>query len=499
MMICLLTEWKIQKVVVRTMAGTAQTVRLDPQIGVSARAKSNLAPTAIQSLEVLSLPVTSLTTYINSMVEQNPLLELDFEKEMLEFEQLPTASTEEDGVGQNDEFNEECHDRFALQSLGETRPFDLDCLQEGRVDVDTLQSYLHIQAAQFTYSKAQESVLDSIIESIDDNGYFQGSLALLCEQENLDIIVGEAVLSDVQSLLPRGVGARTLNECLVLQLDPDYEHYHCLKEIVLSRLDDIAYNRLSKLAKDYKLPLETLYEIRRLITCLDPRPGSAFALQAKTVYIVPDLYIKKEGNNFSVQVVGQDIGSVVLNNDYMNMLRGGKSDEATRKWLETKHNQALLLLKSIHQRKQTLYRFGNLLVEAQYEFFCYGEARLRPLTMQQAADALGLHVSTVSRTVQGKHALTPWGVFPLKFFFCSALGCTQPDRKTTISSRAIKDRIKHLIQKENPSKPMSDNSITLLLNEEGVDIKRRTVAKYREALGIGCRTKRRQEAMRSTR
>ena len=167
--------------------------------------------------------------------------------------------------------------------------------------------------------------------------------------------------------------------------------------------------------------------------------------------------------------------------------RGGMDDEA-REWLHEKRAEADAALANIDQRRQTLHRFGVYLAEVQYDFFMGGEARMRPLTMQQAADALGVHVSTISRTVQDKYALTPWGVFPLKHFFSSSVACTAEERRHALSSLAIKD----LVAQEDRRTPLSDATITAILNGEGVDIKRRTVAKYREALGIGRQSQRRR-------
>ena len=210
------------------------------------------------------------------------------------------------------------------------------------------------------------------------------------------------------------------------------------------------------------------------------------------MYVIPDLAVRREGEGFSVRVTGELSEALVLNGVYDRMMQQGRMDCEAREWLREKRTEAEAALANIDQRQRTLYRFGVYLVEAQYDFFVGGDARMRPLTMQQAADALGVHVSTVSRTVQDKHILTPWGVFPLKHFFSSSVSCSAEERRRALSSLAIKDRIKDLVAQEDRRKPLSDATITAILNGEGVDIKRRTVAKYREALGIGRQSQRRR-------
>ena len=256
--------------------------------------------------------------------------------------------------------------------------------------------------------------------------------------------------------------------------------------------NDLAENRTTKLTRTYHLTVDDLSAIRECICALDPRPGSSFSQRKSTVYVVPDLTIVRDGAGFAVRVTGELSETVVINRTYDRMAEQGRMDAEAREWLEQKRAEADAVLANIDQRRQTLHRFGVYLAEVQYDFFTGGEARMRPLTMQQAADALGVHVSTISRTVQDKHVLTPWGVYPLKHFFSSSVACSAEERRHALSSLAIKDRIKDLVAGEDRRKPLSDATITTILNGEGVDIKRRTVAKYREALGIGRQSQRRR-------
>jgi len=277
-----------------------------------------------------------------------------------------------------------------------------------------------------------------------------------------------------------------------LQLDDDVPYAPVIRSMLQNSLEDLAENRTTKLTRAYHVSVDDLSAIRDIICTLDPRPGSSFSQRKGTVYVVPDVTIMPDGTGFSVRVTGQLSETLVLNGTYDRMAAQGRMDGEAREWLGQKRAEADAALANIDQRRQTLHRFGVYLAEAQYDFFIGGDARMRPLTMQQAADALGVHVSTISRTVQDKHVLTPWGVYPLKHFFSSSVACSAEERRHALSSLAIKDRIKDLVAQEDRRKPLSDATITTILNGEGVDIKRRTVAKYREALGIGRQSQRRR-------
>jgi RNA polymerase sigma-54 factor len=349
-----------------------------------------------------------------------------------------------------------------------------------------------MQIGDFNYTDQQEQMSLKIIENIDEDGYFSPDLALFCAEEHCSLENGEALLKDIQTLSPRGVGARDLCECILLQLDDASPHFEILTKILRKSLQDIAQNRATKLFKEYGITREELVKLQEYIKSLDPRPGARFFQQQKIAYAIPDLAVKKNQQSFSVEVAGDSSTILRFDKEYLELRSKVDSASDASRWMEVKYSEANLILRNLDRRKQTLYRFGAYLVEAQYEFFLFGEERLKALTMQEAADALGVHVSTISRTVQDKYMLTPWGVYPLRFFFCSALDCMRSDEASTISSRTIKSRIKELISEEDKGKPLSDRSITDLLNEEGIEISRRTVTKYREALGIENQSQRRR-------
>lgn len=469
----------------------SQAVRMEARSNVSVRTKQHFAPTAIQGLEVLSLPVARLDAYVRDLVERNPLLDFDYDHGSLSFEELPD---EEDGDAAADaETAAEGFDARPPSAIAwDARGFDLARLRDECSQTETLHSHVRMQLTGVRVGEEDRALLDALIENIDDDGYFSGSMHALCAEAGRSIEDGQRLLELVQQLSPRGVGARDLAECLALQIDDGLPYADVIRDMLRTGLDDLAENRTTKLMRVYHLTIDDLAAIREIICTLDPRPGSSFSQRKGTVYVIPDITIRRDGTAFSVQVTGELSETLVLNGSYDRMEQRGGMDDEAREWLHEKRAEADAALANIDQRRQTLHRFGVYLAEVQYDFFMGGEARMRPLTMQQAADALGVHVSTISRTVQDKYALTPWGVFPLKHFFSSSVACTAEERRHALSSLAIKDRIKDLVAQEDRRTPLSDATITAILNGEGVDIKRRTVAKYREALGIGRQSQRRR-------
>ena len=466
-------------------------MRVEARSTVALRTKQRLAPAAIQGLEVLSLPVARLDAYVRDLVERNPLLDFDYDHSSLSFEEFPEEE-EDDPRSDTDTQAGHCVARASAAVAWDERGFELARLRDECSETETLHSHLRMQLAGTYVSEWDRELLDTLIENIDDNGYFSGSMSAVCAEVGCDVSEGLRLLDRVQQLEPCGVGARDLAECLMLQLDDEAPYAQVIRDMLRDSLEDLAENRTTKLTRAYHLSVDDLSAIRDVICALDPRPGSSFSQRKTTVYVVPDLTIMHDGSGFSVRVTGELSETVVLDRTYDRMVEQGRIDGGAREWLEEQRAEADAALANITQRRQTLHRFGVYLVESQYDFFGGGEACMRPLTMQQAADALGVHVSTISRTVQDKHVLTPWGVYPLKHFFSSSLACSAEERHRTLSSLAIKDRIKDLVAQEDRRRPFSDASITAILNGEGVDIKRRTVAKYREALGIGRQSQRRR-------
>lgn len=463
----------------------ATTVRVDMR--TSTQTRTQISPVAMQGLEVLSLPVTSLQDYLSKAAEANPLLELEYVQEGVSFDELavwkpqtPQKATEE---GQGRTFG-----RPAM--LAGYKEVDFSRLTDACSETESLQMHLLLQLdAKHGYTPEEDAFIRRLIECIDDNGYFAGSLRQMAREASISTDEAERLLGELQTFNPRGVGARTSAECLKLQLTGTEPHYEQIRGILENNLDDLENNRIPVLVKQFGLTRDELRGIKEYLRKLDPRPGAQFSQGSSTVYVIPDISVLKRGGAFEVEVTG-DVGvKLRMSQEYLDLIDSKALGVEETHWLEERQGEAANVLRNMAQRKRTLHRLGTYLVKAQYDFFVFGPDRLRPLTMQQVADALDVHVSTVSRTVQDKHILTPWGCFPLKFFFSSRLETT--DGHSAQSSQSVKARIKAIIAEEDAAHPLSDASITKMLNDEGIEIKRRTVAKYREALGIACQSKRR--------
>lgn len=467
------------------VAPAKSSLRIESRSRTATTQRAHLAPAAIQGLEVLALPITELSAYVQALVERNPLLDFDSDGFTVALDDVLQDDSERDEwVSSDGDF------RPRLRMRQQEGGFDMGRVRDECSQTETLACHLRTQLDGAAASDVPRPLIHAIIDCLNDDGYFDGSLPALCAELGCDGEVGERALAYVQGLTPRGVGARTLGECLLLQLDDGMPGAAVARLMIKESLEDLADNRTTKLMRTYHVNLDELAQIRGLIAGLDPRPGSSFSQRKDTVYVIPDLVVERRGSSFAVRVAGELAERLVRHDEYEAWVQAS-GDADARAWLAEKRAEADTTLANVAQRKHTLFRFGMYLLEVQYGFFRHGQAAMRPLTMQQVADGLGLHVSTVSRIVADKHILTPWGTYPLKHFFSTALPATGAGG-SALSSLAIKERIKELVTGEDARRPLSDATITEMLNAEGVDIKRRTVAKYREALGIPRQSQRRR-------
>lgn len=449
------------------------------------RAKTAISLAVVQGLEVLSLSITSLEDYLCQAAEKNPLLDLEYCQDSVSFDELAVWD-------RRITHSEETSWSSAQHRIAGYQEVDFGRLTDATSYTESLHMHLVCQLHPVKGEASfRQECMRSLIECIDQDGYFRGSLPRLARQMGIELSQAQEVLAELQTFSPAGVGARTVSECLLLQLTGEEPYANYCRQILQDSMDDFANNRTTKLMRDYNLNLDQLREIKDVIHSLDPRPGAAFYQPDDTIYVIPDLSITRADNGFEVEVTDAVGVKLVLSNEYMHLLHSSTLQEDEVTWLEGYRTNAYNVLRNLRQRNRTLYRLGTYLVKAQYDFFRLGPDCLRPLTMQQAADALGVHVSTVSRTVQDKYVLTPWGCLPLKFFFCSGVDMIGTAGVSVCSSQTVKARIREIINQEDSVAPLSDVAITKKLNDEGIEIKRRTVAKYREALGIACQQKRR--------
>jgi RNA polymerase sigma-54 factor len=290
----------------------------------------------------------------------------------------------------------------------------------------------------------------------------------------------EAALALVQGLDPPGVGARSTQECILIQLRRSPGDTTFEERIIEEHFQDLVQNRLPKIAKDLGVDLERIKEAIEVIAAMNPRPGALFGGSAAH-YVRPDLVVEPLGDEYQVRLNDWGLPRLRVSPSYLDMLREQRKDKQLRDYVQDKIRSARWLIEAINQRKNTLLRIARSVVELQHEFIDKGVAHLKPLPMQEVADRLGLHVSTVSRAMTDKHIQTPHGVFPLRYFIVGGYQTADGEGE---SARAVMERIREMVSKEGTGEPLTDQQIVAALRAAGLDVARRTVAKYREKLGI---------------
>jgi RNA polymerase sigma-54 factor len=354
---------------------------------------------------------------------------------------------------------------------------------------ETLYEHLTWQLGLTQFTDPENRLAEEIIGNVNPNGYFNGELlGELSVAAGLELDEAEAVLEVIHEFDPIGVGARNLRECLLIQAKhyfPYEDVVHCIIEEHLSNLES---RTIKPILRDLKIDKDDLREAVDIISSLEPKPGRGFESE-ETRYITPDVYIVKVGEDYVVQLNEDGMPRLRISRFYESQIQDKKTVGETKDFIQQKFRSAVWLIRSIHQRQTTIRRVTESIVRFQREFLDSGVAHLRPLILREVADDIGMHESTISRVTTNKYVHTPQGIFELKYFFNSRISSTDgPD----LASESVKQRIKQIVGEEDGKKPFSDQKICALLAEEGTEIARRTVAKYREMLGILPSSKRRQ-------
>ncbi|KQM37423.1 RNA polymerase factor sigma-54 [Sphingomonas sp. Leaf10] len=361
---------------------------------------------------------------------------------------------------------------------------DLDALASADISlVDHL-----LQQAGACVSGADLFIASAIIDQIDDAGYLSGSLLDIANRLGVPLARVESVLTIVQTFDPSGVGARSLAECLAIQAREVDRYDPCMARL-LDHLDLLARGALPQLRRICEVDEEDLADMIRELRGYDPKPGCRFGGE-RTQSVVPDLFVAPRGSGWAVEINGATLPRVLVNRGYFAELSAGGT-KSSKAWLSDCLASANWLVKALDQRQRTILKVATEIVKQQEAFFRQGVAHLRPLTLAKVAEAIEMHESTVSRVTSNKYLSCPRGLFELKFFFTSAI--QSADGGEAVSALAVKEAIRTLIAAEDPKKILSDDTLVELLNAKGFDIARRTVAKYREAIGLGSSVQRRRQ------
>jgi RNA polymerase sigma-54 factor len=319
-----------------------------------------------------------------------------------------------------------------------------------------------------------------IIGNIDDYGYLKASIEELSVTTGLPAESILGVLKAIQSFDPPGIGARDLQECLLLQLNRSGQQETLEYRIVRDFMEGLGKRRIPEIARGTGCEIDDVQEALERIARLEPRPGRAY-LPDNDQYVLPEVFVVRSGDEFVVTTNNEHIPHLRISNTYKDLMSQGQNSSEVRNYIREKIRAGKFLIKSLHQRQQTILNIAREIVHRQREFMEKGVAFLKPLTMVQVAEVVGVHETTVSRAVSGKYMETPQGVFEMKYFFTAGIQTASGDG---LSNTSVKDMIAEIFKKEDPTKPLSDQEVVKMLKEKGIVIARRTVAKYRTELNI---------------
>ncbi|WP_353092745.1 RNA polymerase factor sigma-54 [Tissierella praeacuta] len=457
-------------------------MRLSYDLTLEQSQKLIMTPELRQAIELLQFNSLELKEYITNEMEENPMLESLNSSE--EFDNLDKY-TNDNEIDWKEYFEKYDDISYRPQVDKNIKEYNYESFVSYE---PTLKEHLMLQLRLIPLENREYKIAENIIQNIDENGYLTVSTEeiakfMKCGQEEVEI-----VLDIVQAFEPAGVGARNLKECLSIQVrnKPDVDYY--IVRIIEDYLEDLGYNRILKISKELNLDLKEVQEACDYIKRLEPKPGRSFRSDSDDIrYVLPDAEIKLLDGEFVVilnDVAGPRLN---INNYYKELMKSG-GDKKTIDFLNEKFNSAMWVIRSIEQRRNTIRRVIESILKFQKSFFIEGEIALKPLTLKDIADDIDMHESTVSRATNGKYVQTPRGLFELKYFFSSGILGDEGD----ISSASIKVTLKGIIDNEDPKKPYSDQKISELLKIQGVNISRRTVAKYRDELCIPSSSMRRR-------
>lgn len=447
--------------------------------------KLALTPQLQLQLKLLQLPQLELSQYIQLELMENPMLELDEDLENIqEKEQTVEESDEPLAVDKlekimiDDYFTERADDG---RDLGYFNP-GIEEKPSFELFYSTTDDLWQHLLWQLRLSKAPDKirvVAEMVIGNIDEDGYLKATEEEIAKMSETDIESVKKAIEVVQGFDPAGVGARNLKECLILQIRALGLENTIIKSVIEEYLDDIKKKKYEHIARKLAISIDEVLKAVKIIEKLEPRPGRNFSKTVVNVP-VPDVYVNKVEGQYQIILNDEGIPKLRLNKLYRQLFTEKQLQTQERKYLKEKFKNAVEFLKSLEQRNKTIYRVTESLLKFQKDFFDKGVSYLRPLNLRDVAGELGLHESTISRVTSNKYLACEHGIFNFKFFFSNALSSNQGNVSTTL----VKELIQNIINEEKAENPLSDKEIAEILQKRGIDIARRTVAKYREELKI---------------
>jgi RNA polymerase sigma-54 factor len=468
-----------------------------------------ITPQLQQAIKLLQLSRMELIEAVQEELLENPILEEELEEEDLrKQESLKSESNEEENAP---EIKADHENQVLTEKEGEIKePENFDWenylntysapeqIGNGFEELPTYETTLSQKTSLYDHlmwqlhlsnlSDEEEELGALLIGSVNEDGYLQDPLEEIAEKANVPVEKVEAILRKVQQFDPPGVAARDLKECLLLQVRFFGHEREILEQLVSHHLHNLERKDYRRIAKEMKIPLEQVIHLAKMLHELEPKPGRSYS-SSSAQYITPDVYVYKVGSDWIVVLNEDGLPKLQISPFYRNMLKQSAQQDNAKEYVQTKLRSAIWLIRSIHQRQRTLYKVVKAIAKFQKEFLDKGISYLRPMILRDVAQEIGMHESTVSRITTNKYVHTPKGIYELKFFFNNGVTSQEGD---SIASETIKDKIRQIISQENTLSPYSDQHIVEILKSNRIDVARRTVAKYREMLGILPSSKRKQ-------
>ena len=474
---------------------------LGPRLDLRQTQSLVMTPQLQQAIKLLALSNLEIETFVAEALESNPLLDIG-EVRREAGEDAPPEPGEHDSAP---DFDGEAALDVAAHALDpEASPGDmgdwgrndgqalssddLPDLENRSSGGPTLAEHLSDQIGAAAHDAREALIAQRIVGELDEAGYLPSELRFIAEELGAPLAEVERALALVQSLDPTGVGARSLAECLALQAKEADRYDPCMARLI-DNLDLVAAGDIARLKRMCEVDDEDFADMLAELREYDPKPGLAYGGSAEAA-VVPDVLITPKDGGWDIRLNEASLPRLVVNREYYLELKSGARDKASQGWLNEQLGEADWLIRALDQRQKTILKTAAEIVKRQEGFFREGVTAMRPLTLREVAEEIEMHESTVSRVTSNKYLACPRGTFELKYFFSSGVGAADGEGA---SSEAIKARIKTLCENEDPKKVLSDQKLADMLNAEGFDLARRTVAKYREAIGIGSSAQRRRQ------
>ncbi|MCK5505578.1 MAG: RNA polymerase factor sigma-54 [Thermodesulfovibrionia bacterium] len=476
---------------------------LEQRLELKLSQKLILTPQLQQSIKLLQLPLLELSQDINQELINNPMLEESTEGESDGKNELSVTAAEEPfsersgdieaplekifGFTADNYFEERESDGRDFGYFNES-PEEVSSPFERNRNKTDLYEHLLWQLRLSHVSETTGPTAEIIINNLNDDGYLQASSEEIAKLADVDLNIVEEALSYVQRLDPPGVGARNLQECLLLQLKTLNLEGSFVEKILVSGFTELERKKYKQLAAKLNTSIDEILAAVKIIEGLEPRPGRNYSGE-EPLHIVPDVFVEESDGKFIIMLNDEGVPKLRLSNYYRKLLANKKSlGTEEKQFLEEKLRSAIWLLRSLDQRNKTIYRVTESILKFQEDFFRKGPSYLKPLNLKNIAEDLGMHESTISRVTSNKYVQCPQGLLNFRFFFSNAVSSA----RGAISTSTVKDIIKQLISDENPKEPLNDKKIVNLLKDKGINVARRTAAKYREELKILSHIKRKK-------